>query len=142
MIVLVQANVLTIGLNGRNKVLKELPIRLISMESGMEAARSLKNEKIDSVISNWDLVDMVHGRFLKRLKRVKPNMPTIAFVDHNHPQQEIQARSLGVSAVLNDNASDDYFKRTLSNVLGLAGTDSIKAISATKARIHSETAGG
>ena len=133
MIVLVQANVLTIGLNGRKNVLKELPIRLISTESGMEAARSLKNEKIDSVISNWDLVDMDHGRFLKRLRRVKPKIPTIAFVDHNQPQQEIQARSLGVSAVLNDNTSDEYFKRTLSNVLGLADTASIKAISMPKA---------
>ncbi len=129
MIVLVQANVLAIGLNGRSKVLQELPIRLISMESGMEAARSLKNEKIDSVISNWDLVDMSQGRFLKSLRRVKPNIPTIAFVDHNDPQQEIQARSLGVSAVLTNNTSDELFKQTLSNLLGLEDTASIKAIS-------------
>ena len=51
MVVLVQATVLTVGLNGRTEVLKELPIRLIKMQSGREAARSLKNEKVNSVIS-------------------------------------------------------------------------------------------
>ena len=44
MIVLVQANVLTVGLNGENEVLRELPIRLLAMQSASEAVRSLKNE--------------------------------------------------------------------------------------------------
>lgn len=132
MIVLVQANILAIGLKGRKNSLNELPIRLISIESGMEAARSLKNEKIDSVISNWDLVDMDNGLFLKRLRRIKPNIPTIVFVDHNDPKQEIQARSLGVSAVLNDNTTDQHFKMTISNLLGLTDAASIEAISMPK----------
>ena len=67
MIVLVQATVLTVGLNGRNKSLRQLPIRLITMQSGLEAARSLKNEKVNSVISSWDLKDMPDGRFLKNV---------------------------------------------------------------------------
>jgi hypothetical protein len=53
MVVLVQATILTVGLNGRSEVLRELPIRLIKMQSGLEAARSLKNEKVNSVISRW-----------------------------------------------------------------------------------------
>ena len=129
MIVLVQASVLTVGLNGRNEVLRELPIRLITMQSGIQAARSLKNEKVDSVISRWDLDDMEDGRFLKNLRAVKPHIPTIAFVRATDPEQEILARALGVSAVLTDDTSDELFRQTVANVLGLKGLVAIKAIS-------------
>jgi len=129
MIVLVQATVLTVGLNGRNEVLKELPIRLIAMQSGLEAARSLKNEKVNSVISKWDLDDMPDGRFLKALKSAKPHIPTIAFVRPGSANQEIAARALGVSAVLAEDASDDLFRETVANLLGIRDTVTIKAIS-------------
>ena len=93
MIVLVQANVLTVGLGDKNEALQELPLRLIAMSSGAEAARSLKNERVDSVISKWDLDDMKNGLFLKRLKAVKPAIPTIVFVRAGDRVQEIAARS-------------------------------------------------
>jgi len=134
MIVLVQASVLTVGLDGRNEVLRELPIRLITMQSGIQAARSLKNEKVDSVISRWDLDDMEDGRFLKNLRAVKPNIPTIAFVRAADPEQEIFARALGVSAVLTDDTSDELFRQTVANVLGLKGIVSIKAISPAESK--------
>ncbi len=132
MIVLVQATVLTIGLNGKSKVLRELPIRLITKQSGSEAARSLKNEKIDSVISKWDLDDMEGGRFLRKLKTAKPGIPTIAFVKPGDANQEIAARSIGISAVLTEDATDEIFLKTVTNVLGLRGTVSIEAISPVK----------
>jgi DNA-binding NarL/FixJ family response regulator len=128
MIVLVQATVLTVGLNGRNEVLRELPVRVISMQSGLAAARSLKNEKVNSVISRWDLDDMPDGSFLKTLKAAKPYIPTIAFVRAGNTTQEIAARSLGVSAVLSEDADDDAFKQTVANLLGLKGAVAIKAI--------------
>ena len=124
-----QASVLTVGLNGKNEVLRELPIRLITMQSGMEAARSLKNEKVNSVISKWDLHDMEDGQFLKNLRAVKPEIPTIAFVRAGDRAQEIAARSLGVSAILTEDTSDELFRETAANVLGLRGIVSIKAIS-------------
>jgi len=129
MIVLVQATVLTVGLNGRNEILQELPIQVLAMRSGIEAARSLKNERVDSVISKWNLDDMENGRFLKRLKAAKPDIPTIAFIKTGDRTQEIEARSLGVSAVLTDDANDDLFRETVANVLGLESALSIKAIS-------------
>jgi DNA-binding NarL/FixJ family response regulator len=128
MVVLVQANVLTVGLDGRNEVLRELPIRLITMQSGVKAARSLKIEKVDSVISKWDLDDMEDGRFLRNLRAVKPEIPTIAFVRTGNQAQEIAARSLGVSAVLTDETDDELFCETVANVLGLKDIASIKEI--------------
>ncbi len=132
MIVLVQATVLTVGLNGRNEVLQKLPIRLITMQSGREAARSLKTEKVNSVISRWDLDDMANGRFLKTFRAIRPHIPTIAFVRAGDHQQEAAARSLGVSAVLTEDASDEMFRDTVANVLKLKGMVSIKAISSAE----------
>ncbi len=129
MIVLVQANVLTVGLDGKAEILRELPIRLLSMRSGGEAARSLKNEKVHSVISKWHLDDMKNGHFIKELKAVKPDIPTVVFVESGNKEQEIAARSLGVSAVLTDDTGDDIFRETVGNILGLKQLVSIKAIS-------------
>ncbi len=129
MIVLVQATVLTVGLNGRNEVLRQLPIRLITMQSGRRAARSLKTERVNSVISRWDLEDMADGKFLKFFRAIRPDIPTIAFVRASDPRQEIAARSLGVAAVLTEDAGDELFRDTVANVLKLKGAVSIKAIS-------------
>ena len=132
MVVLVQATVLTVGLNGKSEILHELPIRLINMQSGIEAARSLKNEKVDSVISKWDLDDMKDGLFIKKLRAVKPEIPTIVFVKAGDRDEEIAARSLGVSAVLTSDTDDEHFRETVANVLGLKGVVSIKAISTAR----------
>jgi DNA-binding NtrC family response regulator len=134
MIVLVQANVLTVGLGDKNEALQEMPIRLIAMSSGAEAARSLKNERVDSVISKWDLDDMKNGLFMKRFRAVKPEIPTIVFVKAGDRTQEIAARSSGASAVLTEDTTDEFFQTTIANVLGLRGIVSIKTISPAESR--------
>lgn len=132
MIVLVQANVLTIGINGRSEALRQLPVRLISVNTGIEAAGCLRRETISSVISKWDLDDMPGGQFLRGLKAIKPKIPTIVFIRSGDIKQEISARSLGVSAVMTDEADDDYFRQTVASVLGLDSIVSINSISAAK----------
>jgi DNA-binding NarL/FixJ family response regulator len=134
MIVLVQANILTVGLDERNEVLQELPIRLLALQNGTQAAALLKNEKVDSVISKWSLPDAEDGLFIKKFKAVKPNIPTIVFVEPDNPEQEIKARSMGVSAVLTEDASDELFAKTIANVLGIKGTVSIRQISSASKR--------
>ena len=134
MIVLVQANVLTVGLDGRNEVLSELPIRLIALDNAADAASSLKNEKVDGVISNWDIKDAGGGRFLRKLKAAKPDISTIVFIRANDREQEISARSLGVSAVLTEDSSDELFLETVANVLGLKSVVAIKTISPLRQR--------
>lgn len=132
MVVLVQANILTVGLNGKSKILRGLPIRLITMKYGIEAVRSLRNEKVDGVISRWNLDDMDDGQFLKRLKAAKPNIPTIVFVKAGDLAQEIAARSLGVSAILTDKADDELIRETVANALGLKAIVSIKSKTTAK----------
>jgi DNA-binding NarL/FixJ family response regulator len=132
MIVLVRATVLTVGLNGKNEVLEELPIRVITKQFGLEAACSLKNEKVDGVISRWDLDDMPDGWFLKRLRIAKPDTALIALVRAGDRLQEIAARSLGVRAVLADDESDEFFRETVAGVLGIRETVIAKTMSRMK----------
>lgn len=127
MLVLVQATVMTVGLSGKNQALRELPIRLLKMQSSNEAVSSLKNENVDSVISKWELDEGDNGQFLKNLKAVKPGIPTIVFIKAGDRQQEIAARSLGVSAILTDDSDDGLFRKTVANVLGLKRVVSIKS---------------
>ena len=75
--ILVQANILAVGLDGKAEALGELPIRLVTTQSAVEAARYLKNENCDTIISKWDLEDMKNGLFLRRLRVVKPYIRTI-----------------------------------------------------------------
>lgn len=131
MFIVKQANVLTVGINGRAQVLKELKIGVISVQFGAEAARSLKSEKFDSVISRWDLADMENGRFLQGLKKIKPDMPIIAIIESGNMYQEISARSLGVSAVITEDIGDDHFCEIVSQLLGLEETEDIKTMYAT-----------
>jgi DNA-binding NarL/FixJ family response regulator len=128
MVVLIQATVLTVGLNGRNEILRDLPIRLVAKQSGIEAARSLKNEDVDSIISRWDLDDMENGRFLKALRAARPGVATVALIKAGDRAQEIAARSLGVSAVLTDESDDEFFRETVANVLRLKGHISMGAV--------------
>ncbi|MFA5293833.1 MAG: response regulator [Phycisphaerae bacterium] len=133
MLVLVRANVLVVGLvglEGRSKALKRLPIRVSYIETGVEAGRSLKNESVDSVISQWELPDCPDGRFLKNLRLAKPYLPVIAIVNANDVEQEIAARSIGVAAVLSSDVTDDVLIQTVGGVLGLGDTEEIQKLCA------------
>jgi DNA-binding NarL/FixJ family response regulator len=121
MLVLVKANVLTVGLEGRIDALKGLPIRVFNTPTGVEAGRSLKNENIDSIISSWNLPDAPNGRFVKALRSAKPYLPVIVVVRAADPAQEIAARSIGAAAVLGSDESDEVFRRTIAQALGIDG---------------------
>ena len=131
MIVVTKANVLTVGITDKAQALRELNIRVISLQFGKDAVRSLKSEKFDSVISRWDLPDMKNGTFLQGLKNIKRDMPTIAVIECGNTDQEISARSLGVSAVITEDISEDHFRELISQLLGLEEVEQIKEIYAT-----------
>ncbi|HBG28814.1 MAG: hypothetical protein A2Y10_06870 [Planctomycetes bacterium GWF2_41_51] len=130
MLVLVKANVLVLGFGGRSDALKALPIRKLFAETGFEASRSLKNEKVDGVISLWNLPDAPAGKFLLNLRLAKPYLPIIAVVDADNIEQEIAARSIGSTAVLSKNVDNDVLKRTIIEILGLGDTKEIQKLCA------------
>lgn len=130
MLVLVKANILAVGLNGSGDVFRNLPIRVLCIRTGAEAGRSLKNESVDGVISKWNLPDAPNGRFLTNLRLAKPYMPVIAVVDSNNAGQEIAARSIGATAVLSDDVSDDVLRQAVVEVLGFDDTGEIQKLCA------------
>ena len=132
MVIIAEMNVLAVGVEDRAGEFNGLPIRLLNMAHGSDAIRSFKTDPIDSVISHWNLADMPDGQFLKKLKAVKPDMPTVAIIEANNPQQEIEARMLGVSAVISEDCGDEYFREVMTSVLGLPNERVIETLYAVK----------
>ena len=132
MVIIAEMNVLAVGVEDRADGFNGLPIRLINMAHGIDAIRSFRTNQIDSVISHWHLADMPDGQFLKRLKAAKPEMPTVAIIEPNKTQQEIEARMLGVSAVVPEDCGDEYFRRVLASVFGLPNEQAIETLYAVK----------
>jgi len=126
MVIVAKTSVLAVGAARKADALKELPIRLICLAQGKEATGSLKNEQYHSVISHWNLVDMPDGMFLRGLRKIRPAIPTIAIVEANNPDQEIQARSLGVAAVITEDCSEDSFRELVCEILGLSRSDMLQ----------------
>ena len=108
--------------------MEELPVRLLLFENVADAISCLRHEKIHTVISRWELVDMENGEFLKRVREAKPAMPTIAFVRLGDMRQEISARSLGVSVVLPEDIDNDHFRESVCQLLKLKRVENIKTI--------------
>ena len=126
MISLLQPKILTVGLEGKNQVLEELPIHLIKCVGGMEAAAYLKKEKVESVVTVWDLPDMPGGMFVRRLRTVKRDAACIVIVNSGDIEQEINARSYGASVVLTDKASDDFLRRVVIETMRLQETCAVR----------------
>jgi DNA-binding NtrC family response regulator len=123
--------VLSVGIRNKSKALETLPVRVLVMDSGTEAVRHLFENKINIVISHWNLADMPQGMLLKKIIDAKPNMPTVAFIEPGNWEQEIAARSLGVTAILNEDIDESNFRSTICQILhiesvsmlSLCGTD-------------------
>ncbi|MHC4962992.1 MAG: hypothetical protein ACYTGA_12845 [Planctomycetota bacterium] len=132
MVIIAEMNVLAVGMEDRIGQFEGLPVRLLDMAHGSDAIHAFKTDSIDSVISHWNLIDMPDGEFLKRLKTVRPDMPTVAIVESNNPQQEIEARVLGVSAVIPEDCDGEYFRQVMASVFGLPDVRAIEALYAVK----------
>ena len=128
MVIIAEMNVLAVGMEDRTDGFDGLPVRLLNMAHGSDAIRSFRTDAIDSVISHWNLTDMPDGQFLKKLKTAKPDMPTVAVIEPNNPQQEIEARQLGVSAVVSEDCDGDYFRQVMASVFGLPDGQSIEKL--------------
>ncbi|MFA5554177.1 MAG: response regulator [Phycisphaerae bacterium] len=132
--VLVQGHTLAVGLNGKSEILRELPIELTSVDTASQAVSFLKLERFDGVITRWRLDDASEGDFLKKLRLVRPDTPAVVLVDSGNPAQEIMARSIGVSAVLTENCSDELLLATVAAVLGIDIPDAVHAENARTAK--------
>ncbi len=97
--------------------ISELPVTVLFANTGKKAVEYLKKYNISIAAGKWDLKDMPDGVFLARLKKARPYIPTVALVETGNRKQEIAARSLGISAVISDDAGGNEIKDTLAGLL-------------------------
>lgn len=119
-------NILIVGAADKEQALKDLPVRVLAMDTGIQAIRCLKEERIDTLISHWELMDIPAGQFLRNVREARPCVPTIAFIKPGNIDQEIAARRLGVDAVLSEDIGDGYFRETVCQLLGISAVVSMQ----------------
>ena len=119
-------NILVVGVADKGSSLRELPVRVIAADTGVQAIHCLKEERIDTVISKWELIDIPAGRLLRNVIEAKPSMPTIAFIKPGDIDQEIAARRFGVDVVLSEDVDDDHFREIVCQLLGISAVASMQ----------------
>ena len=124
---MVQTTVLMVGAGDKGHVIEELPIRMVLLDTGEAAIRFLKQEKIDTVISRWNLVDVPEGKLLENIIGAMPSMPTIALIEPGNYAQEIKAAQLGITAIISEDIDDDYFRQVVMQLLGIEEMAAIRA---------------
>ena len=125
----VSRNILVVGIADKGDALRELPVQVLAMDVGAQAIRCLREEKIDTVVSHWELIDIPDGQFLRNVIKAKPSMPTIAFIKPGNIDQEIAARQIGVDCVLSGDIDDGYFRETVCQLLGISAEVSMQITS-------------
>jgi DNA-binding NtrC family response regulator len=100
------------------------------MDTAMQALCCLRDQKQDIVVSQWELPDMPDGVFLRKIVATRSGVPTIAFIKAGDHKQEALARSLGVSAVLNEDIDDEHFRKMICHLLSIYTVELSKAVDA------------
>ena len=118
--------ILVVGIADKGNALKELPLQILALNVGAQAIRCLREERIDTIVSHWELIDMPDGEFLKKVTEAKPSMPTIAFIMPGDVEQELAARQIGVDCVLSEDIDDDYFREAVCQLLGIPAESSMQ----------------
>jgi DNA-binding NtrC family response regulator len=109
-----------VGTSGKQHGLKELPIRLMLMDTAVQAIRCLREESIDTLISKWHLVDIPDGKLLANTVAAVPSMPTIALIEPGNYEQEIEAARLGATAILSEDIDDNHFRQVVCQLLHIS----------------------
>ena len=120
MVRFIETTVLSVGLSGQVRTLRSLPIRVIATGNGRDAIAWLRRyHQVKAMVSRWNLPDMGANELIRRIKTVRPWMPTVVLLDKPGSAVEITARSLGVSAVLPSNVAGPILEQTMAQILGL-----------------------
>jgi DNA-binding NarL/FixJ family response regulator len=96
---------------------KNSSLRIISTAKGSSAIICLRRWKIDLLIGRWNLPDLRDGRMFEHVRAAKPSLPLVALVTGDDRNQEIAARNMGVTAVIDDDFSIDLICQIVYNIL-------------------------
>jgi DNA-binding NarL/FixJ family response regulator len=113
---LTEGYVLAVGLKQRCDALKDLPVRLCSVDTGFQALKQLRRQVPSVLLGLWDLPDMPAGALFKQILAGAASVATVTLVRFGDTGSEIAARSLGVTVVLDDSV-DEHMLAELLNQL-------------------------
>ncbi len=121
----VGTTIMIVGVREKGPALKELPIRLLLMDTAAQAIQCLKTRSVNAIASRWHLMDVPDGGFLKAVLGADPWMPTVAFVRPGDLDQEIAARQIGATAVFSEDVEDACFRDAICQILQIEEISSI-----------------
>ncbi|MBN1796851.1 MAG: hypothetical protein JW804_09285 [Sedimentisphaerales bacterium] len=92
--------VLLVGLAEFRNVSGTLFTGLLEVETGFEALQQIRIKVPVTLIAPWHLPDMPDGILFRRILTGGTSLPTVALVDSSDFSQEVSARGLGVTVVV------------------------------------------
>jgi DNA-binding NarL/FixJ family response regulator len=97
--------VLVVGLTEFRDELDSIFSKLLCVDTGFEAIQQLRREVPTALVAPWNLTDMPNGMLFKRILAGRSSISSVALVDSFDSKQEIAARSLGITVVVDNNIS-------------------------------------
>ncbi len=117
--------VLTVGLPQSLEALNKLPVHLLAARSGEHALQLLRAADPNLVISSWLLPDMTAEILFRNIMFSRPDLATLVVVNAAEPDEEIDARGSGASAVVHDNIQDTELCRVVEQLLSSQAAASV-----------------
>jgi DNA-binding NarL/FixJ family response regulator len=117
--------ILLVGLRNHCGNLVSLPDHLCMVDTGLQAMQQIRYKQPMVLASRWDLPDMPDGLLFRRILNSPVCFRTLALVSSHDPAQEVTARSIGISVVLDETIDSEQLKavlRQLSKLRCATGT--------------------
>lgn len=111
-----QKYVLAVGLSQHRDCFEKLTVPVCCVETGSQAIRQLRCCTPSVLIGRWDLPDMPDGTLFQRVLNGFASVATVALVQLGNTTQEVAARSLGITVVLDDNVDKKALKELLDQL--------------------------
>ena len=120
--------ILAVGIKDKSEMLESLPVRVILCDGGLDALKCLRQARTHMLVSKWNLPDMPDGELLRRYTGANPYTPTIAFIEPDNTEQEIEARILGVTVVLSEDSDYETFYASVCRLLHLSSLSQLQIL--------------
>ncbi len=110
--------IIAVGVNDKTDVLRKLPAEIYTADDAAGALKILRKQITHMLVSRWNLPDRPDGRLIEKYINAGTGKPTAAFIEPKAPEQETQARILGVSLILPDDTDEDLIYDKTAMLIG------------------------
>ena len=111
-----ESYVLAVGIGGLCRGLGDLPVEICAVETGFAALQQFRRRVPSVLVALWDLPDMPDGMLFRRVLAAAGSVATVAMIEFDNPGQEVAARTLGVTVVLDDDTDEQMIRELLGQL--------------------------